>query len=69
MSQWLRGALTFFGAGRSPDVVKAVAPHTRHSQVVGMSASAANGTVKAWPFGHSKATSCRGARSVLRSFS
>ena len=57
MSQWLRGGFTFFGAGRSPVAVTAVAPQTRHSQFAGISASAANGTVDRWPFGQSKATS------------
>ncbi len=57
MSQWLRGGFTFLGAGRSPVAVIAVAPQTRHSQFTGISASAANGTVKRWPFGQSKATS------------
>ena len=49
MSQWLRGGLAFLGAGRSPAAVNAVAPQTRHSQLAGISASAANGTVKRWP--------------------
>ena len=46
MSQWLRGGLALRGADRSPVLVNAVTPHTRHSQVAGTSASAANGTVK-----------------------
>ena len=46
MSQWLRGGFAFRGADRSLVAVKAMAPHTRHSQVAGTSASAANGTVK-----------------------
>ena len=69
MSQWLRGGLTFFGDGDSPVLAVAMAPQTRHSHVGGSSASAAKGTLKWCPFGQSKGTSWRGARSVLRSFS
>jgi UPF0716 protein FxsA len=46
MSQCVRAGLAFFGAGSSPVTVIALAPHTRHSHVGGISASAANGTVK-----------------------
>src|SRR6059058_797932 len=46
-----------------------IAPQTRHSHVGGSSASAAKGTLKWCPFGQSKATSWRGARSVFLSFS
>ena len=69
MSQWLRGGLTFLGDGLSPVAAIAMDPHTRHSHVGGSSASAANGTVKWCPFGQSKGTSWRGARSVFLSFS
>jgi dolichol-phosphate mannosyltransferase len=69
MSQWLRGGLAFFGAADSPVLAVAMAPQTRHSHRGGSSASAAKGTLKWCPFGQSKGTSWRGARSVLRSFS
>jgi dolichol-phosphate mannosyltransferase len=69
MSQWLRGGLAFFGDGDSPVLAVAMAPQTRHSHMGGSSASAAKGTLKWCPFGQSKGTSWRGARSVFRSFS
>jgi dolichol-phosphate mannosyltransferase len=69
MSQWLRGGLAFFGSADSPVLAVAMAPQTRHSHMGGSSASAAKGTLKWCPFGQSKGTSWRGARSVLRSFS
>jgi dolichol-phosphate mannosyltransferase len=69
MSQWLRGGLAFFGAADSPVLAVAMPPQTRHSHMGGSSASAAKGTLKWCPFGQSKGTSWRGARSVLRSFS
>jgi hypothetical protein len=69
MSQWLRGGLTFFGEVDCPVLAVAMAPQTRHSHMGGSSASAAKGTLKWCPFGQSKGTSWRGARSVFRSFS
>jgi hypothetical protein len=69
MSQWLRGGFTFLGDGSWPLLAVAIAPQMRHSHMGGNSASAANGTLKWCPLGQSKATSWRGARSVLRSFS
>ena len=44
MSQWVRGGLAFFCSGSLPSTRRATVPSNLHSQVIGTSASTANGT-------------------------
>jgi hypothetical protein len=69
MSQWVRGGLTFLASGSTPSINFETLPCSRHSQVMGGSASSENGTSKSWPLGQAYWTDRRGARSWLRSVS
>lgn len=53
MSQCVRAGRALFGSGVRPSTSTAARPQTRHSHAWGMSASAANGTLKRCPFGQS----------------
>lgn len=69
MSQCVRAGLDCFSSGACPSTSSATAPHTRHSQVAGTSASEENGNPKRWPRSHAYSTSRRGANSIPLSVS